>query len=261
MLEHFHNRIEASYRVSELATQIFTEYSNVLKLHYIRRAVSHSYETIAIDDAEKLQTQLLNPNYAKFFAGSELSPHDDSYFTCSIKNTEGQLSCIMSYVAISGLVFAHSFIEDLIEKLLNLTRLCDTETWLSLIGKKSIEISNVLENGIEHAVGVKLDEYFETFRNKSLIDKIDILARLLKCKITTSHVINYTYSADRIKSLDQLRHDFAHHKQQNYSLEQAESDLVYLYDTAHHFLDLVVSRYDLVGTSRPSLDTECESKR
>src|SRR6266487_703319 len=230
MLEHLHDRTEASYLVTELATRIVEEETDVIsKLRYIRRTVAYAKDAVAVEDAQQLRLLMLDPNAAKYFKGAQFSLHDGSYLAVSAKNTEGHLSAVMSYVAASGLVFAHSFLEFVLESVLRMTRLCDASAWLGLISNKTIPILTFLESGLEHAV----------------------YAKLLKRSITTSNIRDYTYDPVRLTTIDTLRHNLAHHRKKDYTLEQAESDIVYLYRTSFHFLDLVVHRYDLYGAYRP----------
>jgi len=252
MLEHLHDRTEASYLVTELATRIVEGETDVIsKLRYIRRTVAYAKDAVAVEDAQQLRLLMLDPTATKYFKGAQFSLHDGSYFAVSAKNTEGHLSAVMSYVAASGLVFAHSFLEFVLESVLRMTRLCDASAWLGLISNKTIPILTLLESGLEPAVEAKLNDFVATLRKESLLTKVDTLAKLLKRSITTSNIGDYTYDPVRLTTIDTLRHNLAHHRKKDYTLEQAESDIVYLYRTSFHFLDLVVHRYDLYGAYRP----------
>jgi len=256
MLEHLQDKTEASYLVTELITRIFEEESDVLaKLRYIRRTIAYAKDPVAVEDAQQLRRLMLSPDSAKYFKGAQFSPHDASYLAVAAKNTESQLSAVMSYVAASGLVFAHSFLEFVIETLLRMTRLCDIAAWLAFIANKTILVSTVLESEFESAAETKLNDFVAALTKGSLLTKIDTLAKLLKRSINKSGVQDYTYDPDRLEQIDTLRHELAHHRKKDYTLDQAESDLVYLYGTALHFLDLVVHRYDLYGAYRPKLAT------
>jgi hypothetical protein len=252
MLEYLQDRTEASYLVTELFRRIIEEESDVLpKLRYIRRTVAYAKDAVAVEDAQQLRLLMLSADSAKYFEGAQFSLHNGSYLAVAAKNTESQLSAVMSYVAASGLVFAHSFLEYVIETLFQMTRLCDIAAWLAFIANKTISVSTLLDSGLEPAAEGRLYDFVATLTKESLLTKIDTLAKLLKCSITTSSVRDYIYDADRLSQLDKLRHHLAHHRKKDYTLDQAESDLVYLYRTALHFLDLVVQRYDLYGAYRP----------
>ena len=118
------------------------------------------------------------------------------------------------------------------------------------VGSKTIPIAALLDPGFEPAAEAKLNDYVAALHKESLLDKIDVLAKLLKRSITSSNVRDYTYDPTRLADIDLLRHQLAHHRKKDYTPEQAESDLVYLYRSSFHFLDLVVHRYDLHGAYR-----------
>ncbi len=252
MLEYLQNRTEATYLVTELVTRIIEEESDVLaKLRYIRRTITHAKDAVAVEDAQQLRLLMLSTDSAKYFQGAQFFLHDGSYLAVAARNTESHLSAVTSYVAASGLVFAHSFLEFGLETLLRMTRLCDVTAWLGLIANKTITVSALLDTGIEPAAETKLKEFVTSLSKESLLTKVNTLAKLLKRSITKSNVSDYTYDPDRLDQIDRLRHDLAHHRKKDYTLDQAESDLVYLYRTAFHFLDLVVHCYDLHGAPRP----------
>jgi hypothetical protein len=256
MLEFLHDRTEASYLVTDLATRIVEEDSDVItKLRYIHRTVSYANDSVAIEDAQQLRTLMLSPDTAHYFEGADYNPHDDSSHAASARNTERHLSAVMSYVAASGLVFAHSLLEFVLETLLRMTRLCEIEPWLGFVSGKTISISAFIEFGIEPNLETKLDDYIATLQKEGLLSKIDLLSKLLKRSITNSSVLNYTYDPVRLKTLDLLRHELAHHRKKDYGIDSAEADTTYLYRTAFHFLALVVDRIDLHGAHRPKLGT------
>jgi hypothetical protein len=252
MLENLQDRTEASYLVTELATRIIEEESDVVtKLRYIRRTIAYAKDSVALEDAEDLRLLMLTPDTAKYFEGAAFSLRDGSYLAVAAKNTETHLNAVTSYVAASGLVFAHSFLEFVLEILLRMTRLCDIASWLLLIGTKKVPLSTVLEGKIESSIEAKLNDFIAVLHKERLLIKIDYLAKLLKVSITKSSIIDYTYDSKRLTDIDTLRHQLAHHRKKDYSVDIAEVDITYLYRTAFHFLDLVVHRYDLHGAYRP----------
>ncbi len=252
MLEFLQDRTEASYLVTDLAMRILEEESDVItKLKYIRRTVTYAKDAVAVEDAQNLRVLMLNPETAKYFKGANFKIKDGSYRTVAAKTTEGHLAAVMSYVAASGLVFAHSFLEFVLEALPRITHFCDITSWLPFIGGKTILLSTLLESGIEPAAETKLNDFVATVSKEGLLAKIDLLAKLLKRNITESNVRGYAYNPERLTGIDILRHQLAHHRKKDYSLEKAEADIIYLYRTSFHFLDLVVHHYDLYGANRP----------
>jgi hypothetical protein len=253
MLESLENRDEACYMVTEIVGSIFTEESDTIsKLNYIQRAVTQAHSTIAVEDAVNLRQLMLNPKMAKYFAGAKFAVQDGSYLPVAADATAKQLTGIMSYVAASGLIFAHSFLESAIENLLKMSRLCDINSWVGFLSTKTIPVATILDSNVEVALEAKLKEFVEDIQKQSLLFKIEKLSKLLKRSITKSSVKNYTYDATRLQSIDDLRHELAHHQKKDYTIKQAEEDMRYLYRTAFHFLDLTVDKYNLQGQWRPA---------
>lgn len=255
MLESLENRNEACYMVPEIVESIFDEKTAVIsKLDYIRRAVTQAHPTIAFEDATNLRQLMLDPNMSRYFRGAKFAVHDESYLPVAAESTTKQLRGIMSYVATSGLVFSHSDLESTIERLLKISRLCDINAWMSFIENKQIPVSTI-RNGLETALASKLEAYIIDLHKESLLFKIEQLSKLLKRSVTQSAVKDYVYDASRLGALDELRHNLAHHSKKDYSIEQAQIDITYLYHTALHFLDLTVERYDLQGQWRPATNS------
>jgi hypothetical protein len=254
LLEHLHDRQEASYLVTELATQIVTEEADVTaKLQYIDRLVKHAKKPMMAEGAERMRVLLLDPDTAKYFTNPLQTLRDGSYIQLAAISTETHLRGVASYVAASSVIFAHSFLEYTIDTLLKISRLCDIQSWLFLLGSRAVPISSILERGTEATLEEKLRDFLASQRKDGLMKQISLLTTFLKRSISKSGVINYAYDPDRVEELDTLRHTFAHHRKKEYTIESATSDVTYLYRTAFHFLDLTVHRYDLYGANRPKL--------
>src|SRR5947208_16921956 len=123
---------------------------------------------------------MLTSDNAKYFVGATLSLRDGSYRVVAAKSTETHLSAVMSYVAATGLVFAHSFVEFVLETLLRMTRLCDIASWLLFIGTKNVPLSTVFEDRVESAVEAKLNDFITALHKEGLLIKIDYLGKSLK---------------------------------------------------------------------------------
>ncbi len=201
LLEYLHDRQEASYLVTELATQIITEEADVTaKLRYIDRLVKHAVRPMMTEDAERMRALLLDPDTAKYFPDPLKAVQDGSYIQLAAISTDMHLRGVASYVAASSVIFAHSFLEYALDIMLKITRLCDVQSWLILLGNKTVAISTILERGSEASLEEKLREFVAAQRKEGLLKEISLLATILKRSITKSGVLNYTYDSDRIKT-------------------------------------------------------------
>ena len=157
----------------------------------------------------------------------------------------------MNYVAASALLFAHPLFENILIRLLRMTRLCDTNGWLSKITKKSIPVSDLAAGSVDKALDRKLDMFFAEETKNGVLALINLLNSFLKVDVTRANIPGYAYSFDRIEQIDSLRHDFAHFRRKPYTPTQADDDILYMYRTAMHFLLLVMNCYGLKAQERP----------
>ena len=92
LLAHLHDRQEACYLVTELATQIVTEEAGVTaKLQYIDRLVKHANKPMMAEDAERMRVLLLDPDTAKYFSDPLQTLRDGSYILFAAISTEMHL--------------------------------------------------------------------------------------------------------------------------------------------------------------------------
>jgi hypothetical protein len=158
---------------------------------------------------------------------------------------------VIAYVAASGLIFAHSFLEESLDTTLKIARLIDIQPWLGFISERSITVGSITEKTLEASLEDKINAFVTAIRKEGLLRRIELLSRILRKSIATSGVRDYTYDAERTVRLDELRHQLAHRRPVQYTINDALKDIRYLYRTALHFLDLVTFKYDLHGANRP----------
>jgi hypothetical protein len=117
---------------------------------------------------------------------------------------------------------------------------------------KGVVFGDVQAKGIEACA----DELFEKELSKlGLSGMPAMLGRLLgfcKGNVTTKSVFqNYQLDIERLKTLDQLRHNYAHRRTKApYAIRQAETDLRYLTITAVHLVTCIMEAFDLKGQRR-----------
>jgi hypothetical protein len=252
MLEYLHNPQEASYLLTELAQRIiFDEGDVAAKLNYIDRVVTAARMPLLHEDAATLKDLMSDPWAMKFFTNPAEHLKTGSYREMAAISTDTHLKGVIAYVAASGLIFAHSFLEESLDTTLKIARLVDIQPWLAFISERSITIGSISDKTLEVAVEDKINAFVVALQKEGLIRKIDLLCRILRKSIARSGVRDYSYDADRIKKLDDLRHHLAHRRPVQYTVSDAQKDVRYLYRTALHFLDLVTFRYDLHGANRP----------
>jgi hypothetical protein len=252
MLEHLHNPQEASYLLTELAEKIiFDEGDVVAKLSYIDRVVTAARMPLLQEDAATLKDLMSDPSTTKYFTNPAEHLKTGVYRELAAISTETHLKGVIAYVAASGVIFAHSFLEESLDTTLKIARLVDIQPWLGFISERSITVGSITEKTLEAALEERINGFIAGLQKEGLLKKIDLLSRILRKSIAKSGVRDYTYDAARITKLDELRHYLAHRRPVQYTVSDAQKDVRYLYRTALHFLDLVTFKYDLHGANRP----------
>ena len=141
MLEHLHNPKEAAYLLTELAEKIiFDEGDVVAKLNYIDRVVTAARMPLLQEDAATLKNLMSDPSTTKYFTNPSDHLNTGAYRELAAISTETHLKGVIAYVAASGLIFAHSFLEESLDTTLKIARLIDIQPWLGFISERSITI-------------------------------------------------------------------------------------------------------------------------
>lgn len=252
MLEYLLNPKEASYLLTELAEKIIVDEGDVVaKLNYIDRAVTAARMPLLQEDATTLKDLMSDPSMKKYFTNPTEHLKTGAYRELAAISTETHLKGVVAYVAASGLIFAHSFLEESLDTTLKIARFVDIQPWLGFISERSIAISTITEKGLDASLEDKMGAFVTAIRKEGLLRRIELLSRILRKSIATSGLRDYTYDGERVARLDELRHQLAHRRSVQYTINDALKDVRYLYSTALHFLDLVTFKYDLYGANRP----------
>jgi hypothetical protein len=254
MLEYVHNPKEASYLLTELASKIIVNEADVVaKLNYIDRVVTAARTPVLEQDAETMKELLSDPAMAKYFVGDPAEHlKTGNYRVMAGISTEAHLKGVISYVAASGLIFAHAFLEEALDTILKITRLVDIQPWLNFISERTVTVGSIIEKTVEASLEDKIGAFVSALRKDGILKQIDLLTKILRKSITKSGVRDYSYDHERVATLDNLRHQLAHHRLPEYTIDDARKDIRYLHLTAFHFLDLVTFKYDLHGANRPN---------
>lgn len=245
------SRNEAGCRAFEILTAILEEHDDVyVSLACTGRLVVHGAPAV-FEEVAKTWEDLKTKDSSEVTDLIDLLPVNPFVALLRAKPTKA-LTKVQRQMSIAALITAHAFFESVIKDLLKLTILCDRERWLLQVAGKSVVLGDVTSKGVENCA----DELFEKELSKlSLAGMPAMIGRLLcfcKGNVTTKSVFeSYKLDIERLKSLDQLRHDYAHRRAKApYSIRQAEADLRYLTMTAIHLVICIIDAFDLKGQKR-----------
>jgi hypothetical protein len=245
------NFVEAGIRAFEIMTSVLEEHEDVyVSLACTGRLLAHGAPAVVAEIAKVVEEWKSKPA-EEIIELIDLLPVNAFVALARIQPIEA-FKKVERQISISALVTAHAFFESVIKDLLRITMLCNRQKWVETVRDRSIIIGSALEKGLKHCT----DELVEKELNRlSLAGLPALIARLLTfCKgnvTTKSHFQNYTLDVERLKKLDQLRHDYAHRRiKDHYSIRQGETDLRYFTITAVHLITCIMKAYELKGQHR-----------
>ena len=96
-----------------------------------------------------------------------------------------------------------------------------------------------------------LGQYLEDF--SSLLKKVDLLYHKCRPPARWASVEGYEFNLDRLKRLDQLRHQIVHGEALGAAIANPDEELEYLWNTNNHLVLLVGYRYKIQIRSRSTL--------
>lgn len=243
--------VEAGIRSFEIMTSVLEEHDDVYaSLACTGRLLAHGAPAVAEEIARVVEEWKTKPK-EEMMDLVDLLPVNAFVALARIDPTEA-FKKVERQVSISALVTAHAFFESVIKDMLRVTILCDPGKWEETVKGRSIVIGDALGKGLDHC---KQELFEKELDRLGLAGMPTLVSRLLSfCKgnvTTKSHFRNYTLDMERLKKLDQLRHDYAHRRtKDHYSIRQAETDLRYLTITGVHLITCIMEAYDLKGQRR-----------
>ncbi len=245
------NRIEAGTRAFEILTEILEEHEDVyVSLACTGRLLAHG-ATAVVSEVAKAIEDLRSKDPEELIDLVDLLP--SNAFVALARAEPSQVFVkVERQMSISALITAHAFFESVIKDLLRITILCDRERWLADISGKSLVFGEAASKDLDACA----DDLFEKELKKlSLAGMPGLVAKLLgfcKGNVTTKSIFNnYQLDLSRLKTLDQLRHNYAHRRTKApYSMREAEVDLRFLTITAVHLVTCIMEAFGLKGQHR-----------
>jgi hypothetical protein len=144
----------------------------------------------------------------------------------------------------AALDFAHSIVDDIAKECCKISSLADPAGWNDAIGKKKVELKEIAATGYDGAYAKVLEEHIDVLSRESLLRRVDVLNA--KCQPVPPFVQDgqpYTFDRERLKILDQLRHEIIHGVAIAKGVPSIEGELIYLEMTGLFLLWLVHRKY------------------
>ena len=172
------------------------------------------------------------------------------------KMTERRLLNAQAAVDAASLVFAHSILDDAASECCKISSLIAPDNWRTNIEQRKVPLERVRNSSFDDLYNQYLSEFIEQLTREPLMKRLDFLNQ--KCQPVhqmTVYQVKYDYDPERVKALDNLRHDVIHRVAINQQFPTIEADLVFLEHTSRFVVWLIVQHY------RVRLDIEDWIKR
>lgn len=240
----------------EILTSILEEHEDLyVSLACTNRLLAHGAPAVVEEVAQKFE-ELKKRDPAELGGLIDLLPANPFVALLRAKPPEA-FAKVERQISIAVLVTAHAFFESVIKELVQLAMLCDRQKWVAELQGKTVTIGEVQAKGLQTCVD---DVLAKELNRLAMAGMPTLLGRLLGCckgNVTTKSVLqNYSLDLDRLKVIDQRRHDYAHRRTKvPYSIVDADKDLRYLAITAVHLVVCIMDAYGLKGQHRTTLQS------
>ncbi len=143
----------------------------------------------------------------------------------------------------ASVVFVHSVLDAAALDFCRVTMLVAPKEWEGAVEKKGVQLAELKATSYDQLLQQKLKDYYDQLERESLLTKADHLLARCKPEPKWSPMNNYEYDRDRLKRLDDFRHNIIHGDGLGMELKDADNEVDYLTRTALYFMGLVNLRY------------------
>ena len=234
----------------KLFSQIFTRWLNRQGFITSFRRTSQEGMKAAEENIQKQVAEFTNQmaksnDYDKIFSDKEaffktIPPEKMTHDMTKQTIDQAQIA-----VDAASVVFAHSVVDGAALDYCRVTALVAPADWVSAIDQRSIKLSDVRSSSYDQLLKGKLEEYFEQLERESLLKKTDLLFARCQPPDKWSPMANYAFDRDRLKRLDDYRHEVIHGNAPIKALPSADKEVDYLMRMVLFFQGLVNLRYGL----------------
>lgn len=159
--------------------------------------------------------------------------------------TNATIVSTQTAVDTASIVFCHSVVDAAALDYCRVIALCAPEDWEGDFSDRKIKLAEFKNATYEEIFKDKLEKFLTEIEGFSLLKKAERL--FLKCRPPTDFapMQDYKYDPERLKEIDDLRHEIVHGDRCDKGVSNVEDDLGYMFQTAFYFMGLVHHRYGL----------------
>ncbi len=143
----------------------------------------------------------------------------------------------------ASLVFAHSILDAAAYSYCRVASLLVPQDWEGAVGERQVLLKHMKGCTYDSVLQEKVADYVGSLERKSLLKKLDSLHTVCRPSDGWSALGDYAYDRERLKRLDETRHDVVHGGDVVWPLPKGDDDLWYIQKTCTHLMVLVNQRY------------------
>lgn len=161
------------------------------------------------------------------------------------KMAQDQLKNYKASVDAASLIFAHSILDNAVWNYCKCCALVSHIDWQKFVTGKKFTLDEILQESKDELLARKVNEYVESLDRESIIAKAQKLFEICQPPAGFSPLHNYNYDNERLKLLDDLRHEIIHKSTSVPVLPSGDDDIRFLQNTANYYMAVVNEKYKL----------------
>jgi hypothetical protein len=235
---------EAERLFNDVVARCFDRWRFVLSFRITSKAsMAAAAKQIEADKVTFVADMFHGSDFDKILINKEKFFHDNPPEKIIQEMTEQTVREMELVMNAASVVFVHSVLDAAAYDYCRVTALAAPNDWEGVVEKKGVPLAELKTSNYDQLLQQKLTEYFAQLERESLLTKADQLLARCKPEARWSPMNNYEYDRDRLKRLDEFRHNVIHGDGLGMELNDSDNEVDYLMRTALYFMGLVNLRY------------------
>lgn len=152
---------------------------------------------------------------------------------------------IQNYIDATSIIFMHSILEASLVDLLQITLGLSRSKWLKYIAEKTVTYGTLNDEKLEQLQNRSLQKCFNKLKRRSIMTKCKHIFEICQETDISSIMPRYEYNKEKLKEIDDLRHDIVHGLKIEGTIDDMNEKIEYLTKTGFYFFHVIHRTYDL----------------
>ncbi|HEX6903902.1 MAG TPA: hypothetical protein VF789_29595 [Thermoanaerobaculia bacterium] len=165
---------------------------------------------------------------------------------------ENQLTFYLNAVTTAALIFSHTVLDAAVTDFCRVIAEESPESWDSLLDNKTAKFEQVRSSGVDAIRCQLLDSLLNQLDRESLPRRIERLLGICKPSDLILNSEGYTFCAERIRRIDDWRHQLVHHSGAVApTMEEVREEVDYLEVTTYRLMSCLFERFEIFPDLSP----------